>query len=82
MPRGLLKLEYESDDGGLNILSLSSAREIKNLDVLVEAFSRVRAQDGELEDCYSRAMEPSAERIVRLVGEEGIETASAFSRER
>ena len=63
--------------GGLNILSLSSAREIKNLDVLVEAFSRVKdkiADSRLLLACHG----PSAERIVRLVGEKGLKQQVVF----
>lgn len=63
--------------GGFNILSLSSAREIKNLAVLIEAFSRVRdkiADSRLLLACHG----PSAERIVRLVGEKGLKQQVVF----
>ena len=66
--------------GGLNILSLSSARGIKNLDVLIEAFSRVRDRMENsrlLLACHG----PSAERIVRLVGERGLKQQVVFTGE-
>ena len=65
---------------GFNILSLSSAREVKNLDVLVEAFSRVRDRIKDsrlLLACHG----PSSEGIVRLVNEKGLQSQVIFTGE-
>ena len=78
---GSQSLDLELSDGdGINILSLSSGREIKNLDALVEAFSRVRHRMGRSKlvlACHGT----SAERIVRLVGEKGLNPYVLFTGE-
>ncbi len=66
-----------SDGEGFNILSLSSGREIKNLDALIEAFSRVRHRMGKsrlLLACHGE----SSERIVGLVNEKGLDRHVLF----
>ena len=69
-----------SGSDGINILSLSGGRAIKNVDALVEAFSRIRSRMGSskmLLACHGA----SAERIVRLVSEKGLEQHVLFTGE-
>ncbi len=78
---GSRSLDLElSDNDGINILSLSSGREIKNLDALIEAFSRVRHRMGSsklLLACHGA----SAERIMRLVGQRELNPHVLFAGE-
>ena len=63
--------------GGINILSLSSARDIKNLGALIEAFALARRDLGGsklLLACQGQ----SAERIIRLVNDKGLKQDVVF----
>ena len=77
-PRSL-GLELSAGDG-INILSLSSGREIKNLDALIEAFSRIRHRMGSSK-LFLACHGASAERIVRLVGQKGLDPHVLFTGE-
>ena len=72
-------IDANSGDG-INILSLSSGRDIKNLDALIEAFARIKHRMGNsklLLACHGE----SAEAIVRLVNEKGLEQHVLFTGE-
>lgn len=62
---------------GLNILSLSSAREIKNLDALIEAFALVKPKLGSSKLLLA-CDNPAAQRIVRLVKDRGLSQQVVF----
>lgn len=62
---------------GINILSLSSGRAMKNLDFLIEAFSLVRHEVGDSRLLLA-CVGPLAERIARLVQEKGLSQQVTF----
>ena len=62
---------------GVNFLSLSSGRVMKNLETLVEAFSLARDGLGDSKLLLA-CVGPQSERIVRLVGEKGLNRQVEF----
>ena len=62
---------------GINILSLSSGREIKNLDTLIEAFSVVSQYMGDSK-LFLACTGPQSARIVRLVEDRGLDDRVVF----